>query len=206
MIFEEGNIYHIYNQGNNRQKIFFDRRDYLYFKDKIERFVLPYSDLLAWCLMPNHFHLMVYVKSVDIQIVNNQYSKWANSRVILRNLNDSIGIMLRSYTRGINKKNDRSGSLFRKETKAICLTAGRDITKNWLSGIGKYRIDNIPEESQYVNVCYNYINTNPIKAGLVFRLEDWEFSSFNELAGFTNHTLINHQRIKELQLCLADEI
>jgi len=68
MYFEPGGIYHIYNQGNNRQKIFFSRENYWYFLQKIERNVKPYGSILAWCLMPNHFHLMVEVEHVSIGV------------------------------------------------------------------------------------------------------------------------------------------
>ena len=61
MQFETGYLYHIYNQGNNRQKIFFDRENYLLFLKKIRSHVKPYCDVLAWALLPNHFHLMVKV-------------------------------------------------------------------------------------------------------------------------------------------------
>jgi putative transposase len=66
MYFEQGYIYHIYNQGNNRQKIFFREENYYFFLQKIKRYILPYADILAWCLMPNHFHLMVLVNETEI--------------------------------------------------------------------------------------------------------------------------------------------
>jgi putative transposase len=62
MDFETGHIFHLFNQGNNRQKIFFNTGNYLSFLKKINVCILPNADILAWCLMPNHFHLMVYVK------------------------------------------------------------------------------------------------------------------------------------------------
>lgn len=62
MILEKKILYHIYNQGNNRQKIFFSRDNYLYFLEKVNKLLLPYVDVIAWCLMPNHFHFLVYVK------------------------------------------------------------------------------------------------------------------------------------------------
>ena len=65
MIIEPNHIYHIYNQGNNRQKIFFNRENYLYFLKKVKQHILPYADILAWCLMPNHFHLLVAVREVQ---------------------------------------------------------------------------------------------------------------------------------------------
>jgi len=49
MNFEPGNLYHIYNQGNNRQKIFFSRENYLFFLNKIKKHILPHADILAWC-------------------------------------------------------------------------------------------------------------------------------------------------------------
>jgi hypothetical protein len=57
----------IYNQGNNRQKIFF-KKNYLFFLNKIREHILPYANILFWCLMPNHFHLMVHVNKVEAEI------------------------------------------------------------------------------------------------------------------------------------------
>ena len=68
MFFESNHIYHIYNQGNNHQRIFFNRHNYLFFLKKIREHISPYADVLAWCLMPNHFHLMVFVKTVEIEM------------------------------------------------------------------------------------------------------------------------------------------
>jgi putative transposase len=67
MLFEKDYIYHLFNQGNNRQPIFYSSENYLFFLKKIKSHVIPFADLLAWCLMPNHFHLMIYVNSVEIK-------------------------------------------------------------------------------------------------------------------------------------------
>jgi putative transposase len=64
MNFETGHLFHIYNQGNNQQQIFLKDENYFYFLNKIEEFVLPFADIFAYCLMPNHFHLMVYVNKI----------------------------------------------------------------------------------------------------------------------------------------------
>ena len=50
MNFEQGYLYHIYNQGNNHHKIFIKRENYLFFIKKIKISVMPYADILAWCL------------------------------------------------------------------------------------------------------------------------------------------------------------
>ncbi len=66
MYFEKERLYHIYNQGNNKIKIFYYRWNYVFFKEKIREYILPYADVLAWALLPNHFHLLVYVNEVEM--------------------------------------------------------------------------------------------------------------------------------------------
>jgi REP element-mobilizing transposase RayT len=59
--FAAGQIYHLYNRGNNSQKIFFDRENYIFFLNKIRTHLKPITNVMAYCLMPNHFHLLFYV-------------------------------------------------------------------------------------------------------------------------------------------------
>ncbi len=74
------NLYHIYNQGNNNQIIFKKREDYLAFLYKTRTFLLSHCDILAYCLMPNHFHFLVNIteKSVEkIKIGGNiDFNHW----------------------------------------------------------------------------------------------------------------------------------
>lgn len=112
MQFETNNIYHIYNRGNNSQRIFFSKRNYLFFLSKIKTYINPFADILAWCLMPNHFHLMIYTLQLKIKIIRQENP---NSQITReRSLNDSISILLRSYTRAINKQETRTESLFQQ--------------------------------------------------------------------------------------------
>jgi len=212
MQFEKGHLYHIYNQGNNRQRIFFKEENYLFFLKKIKTHVAPFADILAWCLMPNHFHLMVRVNEVklpteafaqsEITIASTHGVTQSHPVSKNRTLNDSIAIMLRSYTRAINKQEQRSGALFREATKAECLTCTQGITPsvyNTRSGT-IVPIDN--PEKEYPQTCFNYIHQNPVKARLVKKPEDWDYSSYRDIMGFRNGTLINRERIKELELVI----
>ena len=206
MQFEKGYIYHIYNQGNNRRKIFFDRENYLYFLRKINTYILPYADVLAWCLMPNHFHLMVYVREVDLNIgvvtdsnihqiksigvVTHQMTP-SHQMSKKRTLTNSIAIMLRSYTRAINKKFNTSGTLFRPHTKAECVNCPKGITPSFIIKDGITNINISLVEEQYPQVCFNYIHQNPVKAKLVDKTTDWEFSSAVDYAHLRQGHLIN---------------
>lgn len=60
MKYSPNTIYHIYNQGNNKQIIFPEERNYIFFLKKVRKHLLPCVDILAYCLMPNHFHFLIY--------------------------------------------------------------------------------------------------------------------------------------------------
>ncbi len=106
MKFIPENLYHIYNRSNQGKPLFFNRENYLFFLRKIRTGFLKHCNILAYCLMPNHFHLLVYIKN-DI-----------NEKA----LTSSIGILQRSYTQAINKQNRQTGSLFQQHYKAKCVS------------------------------------------------------------------------------------
>lgn len=57
--------YHIYNRGINSTKIFENDENYNYFLNQFSKYVLTVSDVLAYCLMPNHFHFILKIKSKE---------------------------------------------------------------------------------------------------------------------------------------------
>jgi len=219
MIFEAGELYHVYNQGNNRENIFFSRENYLFFLNKIKKHILPHADILAWCLMPNHFHLMIYVHDLSFTHQMTESHQMSNdvsylathqmteshqmSKVKMsknRTFQESIAIMLRSYTRAINFQEDRTGSLFKSHTKAECITKLQGITPSFFGSQINVRIP----EKEYPKVCFNYIHQNPVNAKLVKRPEEWEFSSYRDYYGFRNGKLINRARAAEFELINPD--
>ena len=145
-------FYHIYNRGNRRLKVFFKEDNYNYFLSKVQKHIFPHAQLMAFCLLPNHFHLLIKTReNLQNQVLNTQ-----------------IGIMLRSYTRAINKQEGIYGSLFQQATKA------KQIKSN-----------------DYLLNCFNYIHRNPLKDGLVKQLKHWQHSSFPFYIGKSASPLIN---------------
>lgn len=200
MHFEKDRLYHIYNQGNNRQKIFFNRENYLFFLRKVRVQLLPYCDILAYCLMPNHFHFMVEVNKVELEEVPGATGSNGGatpSRTPIGTFRKSIGILLASYTRAINKQNGSTGSLFRQKTKAECLNCINGTAPSFFN-ISSGTLINIERpEKIYQQVCFNYIHQNPVRAGLAKRPEEWEFSSAREYAGIRNGTLVNMELARQ---------
>jgi putative transposase len=210
MEFCNGQIYHVYNRGNNSQTVFFNRENYLFFLDKIRKSILPHAGVLAWCLMPNHFHLMISVNHREIKAIELVAQVRASEGFTLsetltkptkkRTLNDSIGIILRSYSRAIQKQEKITGSIFQKETKALCLTEPQCISPAYFNThFGMTGNLDLPE-TNYLNVCFDYIHQNPVNSKLVQNSEDWEFSSYRDYYCGRKGKLVNRELAKELGL------
>lgn len=99
-------IFHIYNRGNNRQKLFFCNENYSFFLRKVKTHIAPHCDILAWCLMPNHFHFMIYISA------DKDHKK----------VSKGFQTAMSSYTRAINLQENRIGSLFTQNTRSKALT------------------------------------------------------------------------------------
>ncbi len=133
---EEHKYYHIYNRGNNRTKIFFEPNNYAYFLMQAEKYLIPYCDIYTYCLMPNHFHLFLRVNDKP-------------------NFEKSIKNFFISYSKSMNSRYNRVGSLFQ----------------------GRYKAIEVKSDNYYSRII-TYIHQNPLNAGLVTRLEDYPYSSY----------------------------
>ena len=105
--------------------------------------------------------------------------------------------MLRSYTRAINKQEQRVGGLFREETKAECLTTIDGITPSFYNTRSGTMINISDPEKEYPQICFDYIHFNPVSAGLTQTPEEWEFSSFRDYCGMRDGHLINRESAAE---------
>jgi putative transposase len=183
MQFNPGRFYHVYNQGNDRQKLFDDKSDdYLVFLRLTRRYILPHVEIIAYCLMPNHFHMMVMT---DERCLKTSLS----GRIEINCVSFGFKSLLSSYTRIVNKRRGCSGSLFRQGTHARCLN---DNVGSSLLGKAK--------QDELANV-FHYIHNNPVEANMVDDPADWHFSSYQDHIGLRNGTLVNKK--VALEFCLA---
>ena len=185
--FHSNQVFHIFNQGNNRQQIFFEDENYLYFLRKTRKFLLPYVDIICYCLMPNHFHFLI-VPNDNASKPGKAIKPSVNegSAIHQEKLSQSIGTLLSSYTKAINNKYNRSGSLFRIKTK---------VKDGWIGEVisveGKNKELFFRPENDYAIQCFHYIHENPVKANLVANSTDWKYSSARDYAGLRDGTLCN---------------
>ena len=92
--FRSGHYYHIYNRGVNRQAIFFNDENWGYFMKRLRRYCTSeLIEIIAYCLMPNHYHILAYLKDDSL------------SAKIMQPLSVS-------YTKAVNRQQGRVGPLF----------------------------------------------------------------------------------------------
>lgn len=101
--------YHIYNRGNNRQAIFFEQDNYLYFLGGIKKYLVPVVNIVAYCLMPTHYHVLVRIKQTS--------EVFKTSEVSLQ-VSRAMQKFLISYTKAINKRFERVGALLQGQFQA----------------------------------------------------------------------------------------
>jgi REP element-mobilizing transposase RayT len=152
MNFEKGKIYHVYNRSFEKAIIFRTPDNFRFFRRKLNA-LNDICEVWANCIMPNHFHLLIYISDDS----NGTEPIKQLAQPSMQRISRKIGTVLSSYTQAYNKRENRKGSLFQPKTKCKELY-----------------------ESNYVFTCFHYIHQNPLKAKLVSKLEDCEYSSFNE--------------------------
>ena len=142
--FEQGKYYHIFNRGNNRENIFKTSENYIFFTQLMKKHLVDYIDIFAYCLLPNHFHILCRFKTQHETIEKKE----VKPHIPLSN-------MFNAYTKAINKRFDRTGSLFQEHLHRI----------------------NITNEEYFLNLV-TYIHTNPEKHNIVTNFEEYNYSSY----------------------------
>jgi len=120
----EGGIYHVYNRGINKQDIFLDKKDYAMFMFYLKLYLKKSEDikdidiqkrayllrknfyeridLVSFCLMPNHFHLIIKQRGE-------------------KDIADFMKCLMTNYSMYCNKRHNRVGTLFQGRYKAVLI-------------------------------------------------------------------------------------
>jgi putative transposase len=170
---ENGNYYHIYNRGNNGINVFFDSESYYHFLRLFDRYISPIAETYAWCLLKNHFHILVYIKlDIEIDFSKLEYSTVEKPKVL--DPSKQFGHLFNAYTQAINKKFKRTGALFEKPFERKQITS----------------------EKYLQNVIY-YIHNNPVQHGFVQQMSLYPWSSFESIVS-DKPTKLKRQNVIDL--------
>ena len=108
-----GQTYHIYNRGINRENLFPEERNYRYFLQLYTRHVSPVADTYAYCLLRNHFHLLVHLK--DLTDLDDPSTAKLPSQ--------HFSNLFNAYAKAFNRARDRTGNLFQRPFGRIEVTS-----------------------------------------------------------------------------------
>ncbi len=129
----------------------------------MKRFSSPFSDIIAYCLIPNHFHLLLKVKAKeDLPVGIRHKEDLPDGRKELT-IDQSLKNFFNSYTRSYNIVHKRNGRLFQHAYK-------------------QKEIDS----DEYLLWLIYYIHRNPVHHKLTNACKDWTFSSYNEIIDANN--------------------
>jgi REP element-mobilizing transposase RayT len=157
---EPDGVYHVYNRAHGKEKLFIESTNYHYFLKLFKEYIHPIAEVYAYCLMPNHFHVLLKIKSEEE--LNDYFNvAWARKSEKSRNFSTERKItqqfsnFFNAYTKAYNKFYGRLGGLF----------------------ISNYRRIKIESDRQFINTV-KYIHFNPVNARISKRPEEWSFSSY----------------------------
>lgn len=131
-------VYHVLNRANGRVQIFYTDADYKHFESLLlEGVALVGMRLLSYCIMPNHWHLVLYPRSDGDM---SQFMRWVTTTHVRQR---------RTKTKSIGE-----GHLYQGTFKSFPI-----------------------ETDQHLTTVIRYVEQNPLRAKLVTRAEDWQWSS-----------------------------
>ncbi len=186
---EPDGTYHVFNHAVGNDNFFRKDENYFFFLKKIKKWVLPIADIFAYCLMPNHFHFVVRIKSsnllnelwVEKLKKRNRVSKTdttgaSHNQILLLNdlITEQFSHCFNSYAQSYNKTYNRKGSLFKQSFQ-------------------RKRIDT----NEYLCQAICYTHNNPISHGFVEKRDAWKYSSYVAIIG-NKPTLVLRTEVLEL--------
>ena len=146
-----GNIcYHVINRGNGGATVFRKPADYLRFTEMLSQACerLPLR-VVCWCLMPNHFHLVLWPHE------DGDLSRW-------------MQWLLTCHVRRYHRHYNSSGHVWQ----------------------GRFKAFPIQQDRHYLTVL-RYVESNPLRAVLADRAEQWEWSSLSALTNRRGYPLLS---------------
>ena len=166
-MYEPEGVYHIYNHANGSEDMFIDEENYYYFLEKYAEKLNGVVSTFAYCLMPNHFHLLIKVRSEKTLLNFLAEKKRKNKHlkipeglskvellhyIVHRQFHNFLG----GYAKAFNKYHNRKGSLLRQNTKRKMV-----------------------DSAKYLTNVIRYLHLNPVFHKFTKTPENWTHSSYH---------------------------
>lgn len=156
---ERGKVYHIYNRGINSENIFKEVENYPYFLKLYSNHIHPIVDTYAYCLLKNHFHLLVRIKEIAEIEKYNEILPIESPKIKIIAPHQSFSNLFNAYTKSINKRYNRTGTLFERPFKRKSI-----------------------DSNTYLKNVTKYIHYNPVNHGFCSHPIEYAWSSYESFS------------------------
>ncbi|MCG8475369.1 MAG: transposase [Cytophagales bacterium] len=156
-----GKVYHIYTHANGDENLFRSEENYRYFLKKYQQYIFPIAKTFAYCLMPNHIHLVVQFHPEKTVVKAAEHMKKrktdAGSLSVSQLISRQFALLFSAYTQALNKQTGRKGSLFIPNFKRKTI-----------------------EDFSYFKSAVAYVHNNPVHHGFSDQPTDWLYNSYHD--------------------------
>ena len=182
--FEENQFYHIYNRTVDKHALFCNEGNYTFFLQRYDAYLSPVVDTYAYCLLGNHFHLLVRIRSMEEltafldseakakNLLNTQknlstlypedlttFQKLSNlSKTPHEIVSHQFQKFFQSYAMAFNKQQSRVGTLFQTPFKRVLVNS-----------------------DTYFRQLVYYIHSNPTHHNEQLDFREWKWSSYQRI-------------------------
>jgi len=174
-------MYHIWTHANGNEYLFRTEENYQYFLEKYLHHIMPIAQTFAYCLMPNHLHLMVRVNNQDTLLNHLQEKKKVGqvehptglgdlSGVLPKFISQQFGNLFNAYTKAFNNMYNRKGSLFMRPFNRKLI-----------------------DSEEYFARLLAYIHLNPVHHGFVRSPGEWLYSSWHAYVSDKNTNIAKRE-------------
>jgi REP element-mobilizing transposase RayT len=181
--------YHIFNHANGFENVFREAENYRYFLEKYQLYIQPIAETYAYCLMPNHFHLVVRIRKRNVieNLINSSRSNSTPSNSTFSNstFSNSTFSKVSNFGKGnivirdsdiekyLSKQFANLFSCYTQSFNKVYKRKGSLFIKN-------FKREAISDKQHFLNAVV-YTHRNPIHHGFRNQYNEWEFSSYSEI-------------------------
>lgn len=197
--FIEHGIFHVYNRTNNKEKLFLSNENRLFFLKRFKDILSPFVDTYCWNLLPNHFHLLIKIKSgndinsylqnkpaaeltfTEKKYLHQQIPKLPTEAANVGTPTITFSVLIertfkrfvQSYALAFNEQHNRKGNLFYKPFKRV----------------------KIETDAQFT-MAIIYTHANAIKHGLVKDFTKHKWSSWHSIVSNQPSSILREEIIE----------
>jgi REP element-mobilizing transposase RayT len=187
--FEFDNFYHIYNRGIDKKALFMDEGNYLFFLKKYQQYLWPVVETVAYCLMGNHFHFIIKIRSEDalavlpekperFVVVDSNGPAWKTAAPDLTTFGKLSNLGGSNPTAEPAVCHNMVYPQFRKLFQSYAMAFNKQQNRCGTLFQTPFKRALIDDEN-YLRQAIRYVHKNPVQHGITDHIQSWPWSSYH---------------------------